>query len=100
MNRLIACLESARTRPTMYFGSLDVDAAKHYLNGVELALLAFVQNPIETRLQVLADRGWRVNALGPSVEMIERGMSPAEMIDELLVIEIETIRRLAGESAP
>ncbi|HEX4591436.1 MAG TPA: hypothetical protein VH120_15985 [Gemmataceae bacterium] len=94
--RLFECLESARTRPAMCFGAMDVEAAMHFLNGVGLAVSAFVGDHPGTKLRVIADRGWRVSGTHPSREMIERGWTPAEVIDEMFVIEIETIRRLVG----
>jgi hypothetical protein len=94
--RLIEWLESARIRPAMYFGSVDIDAATHFLHGVELAVTAFLGIPIETQLQVIADRGWRPNSIHLSPQMTERGLTTAEVVDELIVIEIETLKRLAA----
>jgi hypothetical protein len=96
VDRLIECLENARTRPAMYFGEVDVGAAMHFLNGVGLAIFVWLGEDHEIRNQVIAARGWHRNAMHPSGEMIERGLTPAQVIDEMLVIEIETIRRLAA----
>ncbi len=96
VDRLIECLENARTRPAMYFGEVDVDAAMHYLNGLGLAIMVWLEEDRQIRNQVTAARGWHPTAMHPSREMIECGLTPAQVIDEMLVIEIETIRRLAA----
>jgi len=97
IGRLIECLESARSRPAMYFGAVDVEAAMHFLNGVGLAVKALLGDNIEIRRQVLITRGWDANAMHPSQQMIDRGLTPADAVDEMLVIEIETIRWLVGD---
>ncbi len=81
----------------MYFGAVDVEAAIHFLNGVRLAVAAFAGDNLTIWRQVIAERGWGAGAMHPSRPMLDRGFSPARVIDEMLVIEIETVRRLAQE---
>jgi hypothetical protein len=97
MESLIACLESARKRPGMCFGKVDVEAALHFLTGFEVALgpLYGFDQVRELREQVGRERGWSWTANHPSRAMVRRGMSAESVIDELLVIEIEVVRRLA-----
>jgi hypothetical protein len=97
IDALIERLENARLRPEMYFGDVDVDAVIHFLNGVRVTTGALIGEDIQIRQSVLADRGWQLSGLHPSREMLERGLSPAKTIDELLVIEIEIIQRLAAK---
>jgi len=80
----------------MYFGTIDVQAAVEFLSGLGLAVDVLMGGINFVRIDVFAERGWGRNSMHPSVVMAERGMSPAAIIDELLVAEIETIRRLAA----
>jgi len=93
IDRLIECLESARSRPAMYFGGIDVEAAMHFLNGAGLAVMCLIGEYRESRDQVITARGWQLSAMHPSREMTERGMTPDLVIVEMLAIEIETLRR-------
>src|SRR5262245_521110 len=93
---LITLLEHMRLRPGMYFGEVAVEPATHFLNGWHLALSAWLGEGIAGRRAVEAERGWPVTAHHPSHHMVERGLTPAEVIDELLVIEIETLRKIVG----
>ena len=95
VSRLIECLEHARTRPAMYFGEVAVEPAVHFLNGLQFAETFWLGNLLETRLAVASERGWPRTAMHPSQHMVERGFTPAEVIDELLIIEIETLRMVA-----
>ena len=94
---LMACLEGARHRPAMYFGKVDVEAAVQFLNGFRVAVGAMCgfDRGRELREQVIKGRGWPWSAQHPSREMVRRGMSPEAVIDELLVIELEVVRRQA-----
>ena len=38
VGRLIECLKSARKRSAMYLGAVEVDAAIHFLNGLNRAV--------------------------------------------------------------
>lgn len=99
-SRLIACLESARKRPAMFFGAVAVEPAVHWLHGFETAAMSLlgIRDPhLEVRQAVLESRGWEFTARHPSSDMIERGLSPGEIIDELLSIEVEILRRLAED---
>jgi hypothetical protein len=79
----------------MYFGKLDVEAAIQFLNGCQLAVdVLFAPAPTLPE-QVVKARGWQWSARHPSQEMRGRGMSPEAIIDGLLAIEIEVLRRLA-----
>jgi hypothetical protein len=94
---LIARLEGIRKRPAMYFGKVGVEAAVQFLNGFQVAVGAICgfEREGQLREQVIKGRGWPWSAMHPSREMVRRGMSPEAVIDELLVIEIEVIRRQA-----
>lgn len=95
--KLIACLESFRTRPQMYLGDVTVDAAVQWLNGftTSVKMLADGHEDYEARRQVLESRGWSFTARHPYLEMVERGLPAGEVIDELLLIESEVLRQMA-----
>jgi hypothetical protein len=98
IDRLSACLESARRRPAMYFGRVEIGPAVHWLNGFSTAVSMTVggPEPSKAREEVTRARGWEWTARHPSAEMIDRGMAAAAVIDELLAIECEVLRRLFG----
>lgn len=100
--QLITCLEAARKRPAMYFGAVAVEPAVHWLNGFQAAVYSLlgVRDPhLDVRQAVVESRGWEFLARHPSSEMSERGLTPGEVIDELLSIEVEILRRLAEDPA-
>lgn len=96
VSHLITLLDSMRKRPGMYFGEVAIEPAIHFLNGWHLALSVWLGEGIAGRRAVEVERGWPVSGHHPSHHMLERGLTPAEVIDELLDIEIETLRRIAG----
>jgi hypothetical protein len=77
----------------MYFGSLSVDAAMHFLNGVRFAVASFGGRINDVYSQVMLDHGFDRIAMQPCTQMVERGMAPAAIIDEMLALEIEALRR-------
>jgi hypothetical protein len=86
----------------MYFGDMNIDAATHFLNGLESAVSAWLAEDVfwRARQEVIKGRGWTFNARHPSAEMSERGLSPGQIIDEMLVIEIDILVRLGGRVKP
>src|SRR5436305_12608024 len=99
---IMTCLESARSRPAMYFGEVDPDAAMHFLNGLDLSIAAWCNGDdiLKTKRNVVEERGWSMNSMGIDRQAAARGRSAAQIIDELLVIEIELLRRLGGKPVP
>ncbi|MDB5385810.1 MAG: hypothetical protein JWM11_1456 [Planctomycetaceae bacterium] len=94
IRQLVACLESFRERPAMYLGKIDVECADQWLSGFELAVNVLLgRDDLNVRQRALTSRGWSWSARRPSAEMVERGLSPAAVIDELLLIECEVLRQ-------
>lgn len=90
IERIIEILRSARGRKAMYLGTADVASAEDFLNGFQVGCFACGQDiPPEIRERVTTERGWRWSAMGPIVQMRERGLTEEEIIDELFAIEIE-----------
>jgi hypothetical protein len=93
---LIAGLEKARRYPGVLFREATVQTVSDTLSGLITGLSAWLGDSLDTRFNILAERGWPTeSAYHPSHFMIERGLTPAEVIDELIVIEIETLRRIS-----
>jgi hypothetical protein len=96
---LIHFLEHVAARPAMYFGTADVNLAVQFLAGFHAALYhaLFVESR-HAKDQVIRDRGWQLpRATGPGIEhqMLSAGLSPEQVINELVAIEIEVIKRSA-----
>src|SRR5665213_2761956 len=88
----IAALEGFRTRTGMCIFPVDVAHTRSFLHGLGLGLNIFGVRPdSEISWQVQRDRGWQQRAVGPVPPMVERGMTPRQIIDEL--IDIEALRR-------
>jgi hypothetical protein len=94
--KLIAGLENVRKRPAMYFGGLDVEAAAHWLHGFEFAIAMLFDLDVDfgSREEVWQSHGLELGGMGADTQMAERGLSPKAIIDELLIMDIERLRRL------
>ena len=81
----------------MYVHPCDVGHIVAWLNGVR-AYEIFFGDPLsrvhwlELRRRAIEARGWSDEARGCWVEMQERGLSPEQVIDELLLIEIAVLQ--------
>lgn len=98
LERLIEILESARQRPAMYFARVDVEHVLPFLDGIWLTLGAAGLEPRDhdCRKPSLERRGIPFTALGHEPVLRERLVSEAKIVDELLLIEIETFRNLCS----
>jgi hypothetical protein len=93
---IIALLESARLRPGMYF-PVEKSGFLGFLGGIQAVCLALFgeQNAPNITSEILRQRGWiSENSFAPWPEMEIRGFSIAAMIEEVLYIEIETLKRI------
>jgi hypothetical protein len=94
VNRLKAMAE----RPHLYIGDHDATRASIWLNGFTCAVIAqeqLAESNYQIRKDAVTSRGWALRATGDiSQQMAERGMSPQEIIAELVEIEIEFLDRL------
>jgi hypothetical protein len=96
--QILELLEYVRERKEMYFSPIDGKAVADTLYGFKLGCLACgVENPHLVRDKVIEERGWALNALGLENQFREQGMSESQIADEILVIEIETWRRVAAK---
>ena len=93
----IELLEHVRLRPTMYFGTPSEKTVQDFMCGFGLACIAFgVPMSLETNREATYKRGWGFPAIGPASEMRERGYTKAQVVDELLMIEITELQLLAA----
>ena len=90
---VIAALEHFRTRAGMYIYPVDVANTCSFLHGLELALGVFgVPWDRDVWWRVQADRGWEQRRRAGPADGRE-GNDRRQIIDELIDIEIETLRR-------
>jgi hypothetical protein len=94
--KLIARLENVRERPAMYFGGLEVEAATHWLHGFEAAIQVLFDLEVDfgSREEVWQSHGLELSGMGPDRQLIQRGLSPKAIIDKLLIMDIERLKRL------
>jgi hypothetical protein len=92
---LVAAIEAVRARPAMYLGAVAVAPAIAWLDGFAAAVSALYggEGELAARERVLTARGWSWSARHPAEEMAERGLSPAEVVDELLAVECDVLRQ-------
>lgn len=99
VDRLIETLERFRTGTGMFIYPEDVPNAMSFLHGFGLALHTLgARREMDVWWQVQNDRGWRQDAEGPVPQMQKQGMTVRQIIDELVYIEIETLRRCNSAS--
>src|SRR5262249_53466026 len=95
----IQTLERARLRPSMYFGRVDPTAPPDFLMGFSVAAqvaLGMDGNVFPSQGELFFERGWKWRALGVQCviyQMRRRGMSDEAIVDELIAVEIEMLRR-------
>jgi hypothetical protein len=101
LTNLMQCLESVRKRPGMYFGKPDVEAAVHFPDRFQIAVwTAFgLDRDFHLRKELVESRGWNFGAGHPYHQMVDRGMSAQEVINELVAIEIGVLQRVKATTA-
>lgn len=97
IQRLVEELERVRECPAMYYGFRTAEATQRFLDGFRTAcrILGLEVN-IDLRRAVAEARGWDLPTAGLASPMRERGLSEERIVDELLVIEIDALKRLAA----
>jgi hypothetical protein len=99
-DEILRFLEAFRKRKPMYIGKVEVRAAELFLAGFLAGCGACgFPGSWEKWRDAAAARGWKRSPLGPVPEMRDRGMSEEEIIDELITIHAEVVRRVGGEGA-
>lgn len=91
LDRLLEILRSARERKKMYFSPIGPVAVEHWLHGLRTGF-SFVglEWPSKYRQSVVESHGWEYGgAAGEIPELERRGLTPEEVADELLAIEID-----------
>jgi hypothetical protein len=99
---LIQLLDRVAARPAAFFGEPNVLLAASFLCGFRAALNMAHDLDWDIGDTVMMERGWKPRkgaGLGPYQQMVSTGMSPAQVIAELVAIEIETLNRSVAEPA-
>jgi hypothetical protein len=97
---LIRELENVRRRPHVHIGKIESTSLQHYLWGFrEAAHLFAYMKYWEKYLRIIEgvayDRGWP-GSLDFVKSIRTRGLSEKEIVEEMLIIEIESWKRLAA----
>ncbi len=97
VDSVINLLEKVRSKPMVYIG-VDLSRIISFLDGVHAVCQTIgIQcgyGPMYE--QVMTERGWTYSPKGPWQEMKERGLSDTDIVDEIINIEIEVLRRSNG----
>jgi hypothetical protein len=107
--QLLKILEYIRKRPMLFFADViqasqsptehtwntTVNSAWNFINGFNAALSVFGINALNDHInrEITIERGWTWTAQSVRFQMHERGMTDSEIIEELLTIEIEAMKR-------
>ena len=90
INALLPVLEGARSRPQMYFSPIEPNVLIHWLHGLLTGYLLFqVSWPNEHREKALRRRKLHSTAFWEDERLLARGLTPEQVVSELLTIEIE-----------
>lgn len=100
IRKIIACLEDVRQRPGMYLGaSADVAHVVAFLHGFDTACMVLGLSPGRMDMayqSVVRERGWSESSTrGVWNIMHDRGLKEHEIVQELIVVEIETWKQRA-----
>jgi hypothetical protein len=91
IDKYIEIITNARERPEMYFQPIDPIIVEHSLHFLRAGIRVWggVIWSTEHREPALHRRGLELTAMEESPFLERRGLSPEEVVDELLAIEIE-----------
>jgi hypothetical protein len=101
--KLLEHRERVRQRPLTYFGKMEPDIARNFLDGFSLSAGVVLGNDQEAHFRnlekALNQRGWKFVALGVVPQMKKKRFSAEKIIDELIAIEIEYWRQIGIEDS-
>jgi hypothetical protein len=91
IDKYIEILTHARERPEMWFQPIGAIAVEHFLFGLRFGIREWggVFWSTQDRKAALDSRGLEEKAAFETHDLEQRGLSPTEIVDELLAIEIE-----------
>jgi hypothetical protein len=90
-------LNKVRVRPHLYIGDCDPHAMSLWIGGFTFAVHAALGIlPQDLYIEALTERGWKHSATFSYRKMLDCGLTPKQVIDELLMIEIQVYERCAN----
>ncbi len=95
----LVVLERFRSRPAMWVGDDDPERAAIFLTGFHSGV-GLKPLELSEQKEVWESRGWKVTATSGIKQMIDRGLSPLEIIDQLVSIELEMLQREVARWIP
>jgi len=96
VEKLIAELHLMLPRPILWIGETNANATRIYLDGMRLALGAIgIPGSLDAHIQAIESRGWEFSAIGAVADMQKHNLSEAQMVQELLLIEIKMLEIVA-----
>jgi len=93
VDQLIEYLQAFQKRKGMYVQPVTVKTVEAFLAGFRTGCHAFgIEINGELELAAQEPRGWKPRAVSPIPQMEAKGMSDAEIMDELIEIEMDVLR--------
>ena len=92
--RLVECLQLLAKRPALFVGDHDPERIELWLSGFAVAVQLngdIADERRQLREQVMKARGWKVTATSSWRQMLETNLTPAEIIEEMVAIEIQVL---------
>jgi hypothetical protein len=97
---VLELLEHMLRRPAMYVPQLDVANVQSFLIGLEAGCrLSGLDITREIYQEAAATRGWKWRAKRNVWHMRKKNLSDEEIIQELIAVEMEAVRRGLGINA-
>jgi hypothetical protein len=94
LDAVIEAIEHFRTRIKMYIVPADISNTQSFLTGLGVGLnISGIRFNRDIWWSVQNERGWKTSPVGPVPQMEEKGMTVSQIINELIDIEVETLRR-------
>ncbi len=102
VENVIQLLVHIRERPGMYFLPITADGYINWREGFDTGcamrglFIGERHSDDSFYMQILTAHGWKDSSFGPVIDMREHGLGEAEIITELLTMDIETWKRTYG----
>lgn len=94
--RLVEILRHFAKRPALYVGNDDPERVELWLSGFRAVIHPKTEKHRVLCERVLESRGWEVTSTSSWRQMIEKNLTPFEIITELIEIEIEILNKMYG----
>lgn len=97
--QLVDYLQLFATRPPLFIGNDDPERAELWLSGFAAAIEiqdGLTKRHHDLREEIWKCRGWEVRSTSTWRQMVERKMTPTDIIAEMVAIEIDLLKKASS----